>query len=261
MANSKLSQLRRLAAAEIADNDIFYIVDVDDISSPTGEGKGTLAKSLSEYVINSSGIGISSGDFDWRAAYTGINVGNVVRIGSDGNLVKADPKNVSDAEAIGIVTEKVNNEYVRVIYVGNANFGGTIQFRNSSGTIIEEPFTKGRVYFLGEGGLLQEIDPSDDNPGWVSKPMFVATGNTSGIVVSYRGFVNDSTFRGVLTYPGLNQPTVSEVDTKIPDFIEFAIDNPQEDDRVKVVWFDILNHSDNRATWTFQYSGGNWTTI
>ena len=96
----------------------------------------------------------------------------------------------------------------------NVAFGGHIEFQNSNGSsaypvaynsatnLIEPtPLIDGKTYFvssdniLAESGLLSLYDPGQsysDAETHISKPLLVATSETTGVLVNYRGLVCES---------------------------------------------------------------------
>ena len=101
----------------------------------------------------------------------GLAVGDVVRL-SGSNYVKAKADSVTHAEAVGIV-DSVSGSSFHVAFPGS-------QVSGLSG------LTAGTVYFLSvtTAGLLTANDAPD---GYISKPMLVATSDTTGVVLNSRG--------------------------------------------------------------------------
>jgi alpha-tubulin suppressor-like RCC1 family protein len=103
----------------------------------------------------------------------GFVAGNVIRRATAGiSYQTAQANSDANAEAIGIIESVLNADTFVVVY------GGRIS--GLSG------FTDGVAYFLSEitAGVLTATEPAPPN---VSKPIFIATGTTTGIVINYRG--------------------------------------------------------------------------
>lgn len=58
MSNQKTTQLRLLSAGDVAPGDRIPIVDVSELTSPTGETKGILVNDLASYMVNSGGLSL-----------------------------------------------------------------------------------------------------------------------------------------------------------------------------------------------------------
>lgn len=191
MANNKITQLRSLTSGSISPDDLFPVVDVDDLSSPTGETKNIKSSELAAYINSTATDGGSViNQFGWRESYVDLLVGMAVKVDSAGNLQIAESDNIEAAEAVGLITSKTPNKYVTVTFSGMANFATTVMYQDIDGNLMVG-FNPGDVYFLGTGGYLRNVDPTESNTGWVSKPMMVAQGVNNGIIVNYRGLVNE----------------------------------------------------------------------
>tara|TARA_R100001082_G_scaffold111171_1_gene93829 strand:+ start:22 stop:2955 length:2934 start_codon:yes stop_codon:yes gene_type:complete len=100
------------------------------------------------------------------------------------------------AEAIGMVSNVVDHETFDLTFSGEitgtkAEWNATLREDHTEGLV------PGHVYFLststspGDRGRIQHASPIVS--GTVNKPMLLATGNTSGIILPYRGQYNSPT--------------------------------------------------------------------
>lgn len=190
MANNKITQLNSLVSSSLSGNDLFVVVDVDDLSSPTGETKNIKASELQSYFSNESDTGTVQEIFDWDDSYDLFLVGHCVKINSAGILELADTKTADDSEAVGIIADIVDEVSVKVIYSGKITFTSAVMYEDSGGNLVTDDLDKSTVYFLSEDGYMRSIDPSENNTGWISKPMMIGYGPTEGLVLNYRGLVN-----------------------------------------------------------------------
>nr|BAR39933.1 hypothetical protein [uncultured Mediterranean phage uvMED] len=148
--------------------------------------------------------------FDQSKAY---NIGEILTI-KENKLQHASCINTEDSEAIGIIKKiktkltelgNIEIESISVVFNGmieweyNPTTGdsGPISIETTGGqenpttTLQNQVLIPGQTYFLGTNGNLIDFDPTEsavfDN--YVSKPMLIANGPASGIVVNYRGLV------------------------------------------------------------------------
>lgn len=122
-----------------------------------------------------------------------------------------------EQEVVGVIRklkrEIPSDENSTITHI-NIAFGGHIEFQkadgsatfpvgyNSAGNVVEPtPLIDGKTYFISSDNLLQSdgllslSDPANsfsDSITHVSKPMIVATSETSGVLVNYRGLVCES---------------------------------------------------------------------
>jgi hypothetical protein len=102
--------------------------------------------------------------------------GDIVYRKSDSTWAKAKADAEVTAEVVGIVESVSTTVSFVVVYTGKI-------------TIVGASWTDGAVYFLSDAtaGLLTATEPS--TVGRVSRPVMVATGATTGIVMQHRGMV------------------------------------------------------------------------
>jgi hypothetical protein len=151
-------------------------------------------------------ISVNISNFDPIENY---RVGDVITRGviSTGQVVykKATSGDVDSAEAVGIIRKikQVESEnssetehYINIVFNGHIDFEELVFIENETLSGNEPPLQSelvdGRTYFLGTQGCLAEFDPSTSlqtTGVHVSKPMLIATGKQSGVIVNYRGLI------------------------------------------------------------------------
>jgi hypothetical protein len=127
-----------------------------------------------------------------------LEVGDVIRwdTGSTndnyhyGMYVKAEANNEEKAESLGILIETPANNDVDQFKVATTGYVTGI-----NGLLQGEGLSAGAVYYLSSNSAGNTTDASltltpPNTIGFVEKPMFFATSNTSGFVYNYRGSVN-----------------------------------------------------------------------
>lgn len=136
--------------------------------------------SLLNNVLVGNVTNIFSGDY---TTISGFTAGTVVRVTSAGGLTLAVASSRENAESIGIVTE-CNSTESKVVLIGKIS--GSTLTQNLLG-IGSGNFSTGCVYFLSgaSAGKLIVNEPTEITQ--VSKPILIATGKDSGIVLPYRG--------------------------------------------------------------------------
>jgi hypothetical protein len=117
-------------------------------------------------------------------ANTGVTIGNIVYIDSDGKAQKALADDECTSEAIGIVVGFTGGN-AQVATSGKISGSGLIQnFLGGSGSL-----QKGVVYFLSSGvsgaGTTMEPDVTEN----ISKPVLIGLTADSGIILPYRGYI------------------------------------------------------------------------
>lgn len=117
-------------------------------------------------------------------ANTGVTIGNIVYIDSDGKAQKALADDECTSEAIGIVVGFTGGN-AQVATSGKISGSGLIQnFLGGAGSL-----QKGVVYFLSSGvsgaGTTMEPDVTEN----ISKPVLIGLTADSGIILPYRGYV------------------------------------------------------------------------
>ena len=164
-------------------------MEVDEQSSvdtpSTGKGRYYFKDDGKPYAKNDAGDetalggGGSGTEFVTEVAQAthGFSVGDVLRWDADNNkYIEAQADTEANAEVIGVVSS--------VIDTGNfeLSYGGYV-------TLSGQSFTDGTVYFLSAdtAGAMTSTEPSTN--GQVSKPLFIATGTTTGYFVNWRGNV------------------------------------------------------------------------
>ena len=191
MANNKITQLQSLNSSSLSGGDLFPVVDIDDLSSPSGETKNISADELQGFFIGEDNAQLIRKIFNWQPSYATFLVGQAVKISVSGILELANPTTAVDAESIGLIKKIIDGVSVEVAYSGFVDdFDGTVLFLDAGGNLTSD-FVTGNVYFLGSNGYLREVDPAPLNTGWISKPLFIATSCNTGIVLTYRGMVNE----------------------------------------------------------------------
>lgn len=117
----------------------------------------------------------------------GLTNGEIVRISATGAFVKAQADTDSNAETFGMVSEVHTNSTFTVTLQGYVT-------GLSAGYIVADTgrFITGSAYFLSSrtpGKLIEDDDLAGTglSAGSISKPMFLATGLSSGYVLDYRG--------------------------------------------------------------------------
>lgn len=148
------------------------------------------------------------------------SVGDILYSSSNNKFSKASCLSHTEAEAVGIIRKiklsENSTEGNQIIEKFSLVFNGHVSW-NWDESVIGGPLSiekrpvnpsdveltriyenqllvPGTTYFLGTKGTLIEFDPTEtlnlDNA--VSKPMLIATSNTSGVYVNYRGLVCNS---------------------------------------------------------------------
>lgn len=117
-------------------------------------------------------------------ANTGVTIGNIVYIDSNGKAQKALADDECTSEAIGIVVGFTGGN-AQVATSGKISGSGLIQnFLGGTGSL-----QKGVVYFLSSGvsgaGTTMEPDVTEN----ISKPVLIGLTADSGIILPYRGYV------------------------------------------------------------------------
>lgn len=140
--------------------------------------------------------------------------GDVLLINSNMKFQKGSASNVDTSEVIGIIRRiKYDSIDSQQIIGINIVFNGLIEFEYPETTdvgfiriekISTNPLDEklsvvyenqllipGKTYFLGNDGTLCDFDPTQEIgfDNYVSKPMLVATTQTSGVVMNFRGLV------------------------------------------------------------------------
>ena len=151
-------------------------------------------------------ISINITEFDPIETY---RVGDIITRGviSTGSVVykKATSTDVDSAEAIGIIrkikeveldTTNETQYFINIVFNGHIDFTDLVYIEqetlSGNEAAIQSELVDGRTYFLGTQGCLSEFDPSSSlqtTGVHVSKPMLIATGKQSGVIVNYRGLV------------------------------------------------------------------------
>jgi hypothetical protein len=154
----------------------------------------------------SAELSININEFDSTLAF---NVGDVISRGvsASGDVVytKSKSNDIDNAEAIGIIKKiklSINSitgeedTYINVVFNGHIDFADRVFVEQETLSGNEPPvqteLVDGKTYFLGTQGTLSEFDPASSlqtTGTHVSKPMLIATGPKSGVIVNYRGLV------------------------------------------------------------------------
>ena len=119
----------------------------------------------------------------------GLTMGDVVRVNSSGNYVKAIATSSQLGEAIGMVSSVSGNSFVVTLKGKITGLSGAVQ------TVEASAYTPGEVYFLS-GTTAGKLISDPDNAaltripaGGVRKPMFLSTSTTDGYVLGYVGSI------------------------------------------------------------------------
>jgi hypothetical protein len=177
MANEPISQLNPLTATQASRYDLVPVVDVSSTASPTGETKKMELGELASFVAAQASSSFQAITEQVPSSEApGVVVGNLVR--RSGSLfVTASAASSSLSNVVGIV-ESVGGGFVRIVHSGFVNFGTSL-------------VADGTVYYLGVNGDLDSSDPVLSNPAYVSKPVFIGRGTTSGWFFNQRGLQSD----------------------------------------------------------------------
>lgn len=179
MSNQRISDLRRLTKEELSQFDLLLVTDVDEITSATGETKKTTIQDLSA-VINPTEKVVY--DIIIQENH-GFYCGQVVRLDKISKKYKlASCETDENSEAIGVIRKIIDEDKFELV------FNGIIEFDNDDIYNITN-FIEGEVYFLSNIlGALSNIDPSEINSDYISKPILVALTEKSAVITNYRGF-------------------------------------------------------------------------
>ena len=119
----------------------------------------------------------------------GLTMGDVVRVNSSGNYVKAIASSAQLGEAIGMVSSVSGNSFVVTLKGKISGLSGPQQ------TIETSVYSAGEVYFLSGASAGKLIADPDNaaltriSAGGVRKPMFLATSQSEGYVLGYVGSI------------------------------------------------------------------------
>jgi len=125
--------------------------------------------------------------------YSGTTQGYTYASAAGDNELHGD--NISAAEVVGIVSRVIDHDTFDLAMSGEIS--GTKSEWNTA--LIEnhtEGLIPGNVYFLSQYGKASRGKLQKEAPhvvGYVNKPVILATGKTSGIILPYRGQMNSST--------------------------------------------------------------------
>jgi len=135
---------------------------------------------------------------------TDYHVGDVMRRDIELGVYKhASSANSDEAEAIGIIRNIRKNpsgpgNLINIVFGGHVVFSEFPRIRTETSDNnqppVETALIDGKTYFLCKDGTLASFDPSESLKeegtfAQVSKPLLVATGQSSGVMVNYRGLV------------------------------------------------------------------------
>jgi len=172
-----------------SDGDVYYDTD-------TAEFYGYV---LGTWTAFGGGGGGSSGVTKTITQVThGFIVGDIVRLDSSGDYVKAQADSSVDAESIGMVKTVVDADVFILQMIGYIS--------GLPGGLVD-----GDVYFLSDTlpGQMTNVEPTTN--GYVSKPVFIADTATSGWILQMRGYVINLAEDGPVTPPGVVVIDVTQV--------------------------------------------------
>ncbi len=163
-------------ATSITAGDIFVEMSGTVEKGVTFNGDVTVNGTLN-YDFTQAFGGVKTVSIGFSGGTAGFTAGDVVRYDADlGGVTFARADSPTNAEVLGIVNGERNNE-VSVVTQGLVEFN-SIRFGGLSA---------GCIHFLSptNHGELTNTEPTVI--GQVSKPLFLATGSTSGVFFNYRG--------------------------------------------------------------------------
>ena len=108
--------------------------------------------------------------------------------GSYGYVTCSIDGDLSGSEVIGLIVDSGSNssdpvtQSIRICYQGFADFSNDL---GHTASYLAGGLKTGSVYFLFNGGLLTDTEPTD--VGNITKPMLIAITTSSGIIVNNRG--------------------------------------------------------------------------
>lgn len=124
----------------------------------------------------------------FTVASHGFIVGDVLRINSSGNFVKAIATTSENAEVVGVVSQVHNTNEFTLTYRGRiSGLNGSLNTEEATA------FVTGNVYFLSANSAGKMIADPDFNsstrldPGEIRKPLLLATSATEGFLLGYVG--------------------------------------------------------------------------
>lgn len=142
-------------------------------------------------ILNSDFGGGGGGNNPIYQETHNLETGDWVRINGSGDFVKAQANSAENAECVGVVSQKIDDDYFILQMLDYVDLTGV-----TYATVGPDAFTPGAIYFLDESndGDITATEPTDTNE--VSKPMFVALTVSTGYILHYRGVVADSSSGG-----------------------------------------------------------------
>jgi len=141
---------------------------------------------------------------------SGVTIGNIVYVNSNGKVEKALADDVCTSEVAGIVVGFTGSS-AQIATVGKISGSNLVEtFLNSSGATLE----KGVVYFLSYGisGSGTTAEPNTLN--YISKPVLLGLTGDSGLILPFRGYKGSVT-SGVC---GTNPITISGISSGVLSF-------------------------------------------
>lgn len=158
---------------------------------------------------------------------SGVTIGNIVYVNSNGKVERALADDVCTSEVAGIVVGFTGSS-AQIATVGKISGSNLVEtFLNSSGATLE----KGVVYFLSYGisGSGTTAEPNTLN--YISKPVLLGLTGDSGLILPFRGYKGSVT-SGIC---GTNPITISGISSGvlsfngITGFLYEAVDNDGSD--------------------------------
>lgn len=133
-----------------------------------------LEAATKQYVDNNSSSGISTLTEVSQAGH-GLVVGDIIKISGAGTYAQAQADSAANAEVVGIVTVRPNNN--------------SFTFISGGQTLEMTGLTANSIYFLdpSTAGLLTLTEPT--TAGQISRPVLYTDTTTSGFYLPYRGSV------------------------------------------------------------------------
>lgn len=217
MANQKGTELNSLTSGSISNGDLFIVIDIDEITSPTGETKNMNFAELGRAITGSLQRQVDQLSSSFLEVSESLVQLSASHIYNDSTVPGADVKEALDniSASLGAGTSKESISYANsfstgdVIYrtaggysLSNANtiptaeaLGVIESASTSSFTVVysgkslyaSHSFTNGDILFLSDStaGLLTTTAPSA--VGSVSKPIATVLDANNLLVQNYRG--------------------------------------------------------------------------